>query len=250
MYSCNTNIIFPDGGYQYPASLNTYDTSFYYYPVKKIISEDDSLGIANSNLVYKFFNETNLSLRPMNNNIFRLTSIDRRGVTIVTLTEGLLTIKEGNPDTLFVFDTTRLSEIENLLYSVGNFFYKTIVKGRRNVYVDSLIRLYPQLQDRNYIIGLRERIFVHKGNPFIYSVKKIPLSIDDYNSLINEINQSGYWSLPYSIECAGDIADGGNIILEANLQDKYNVASTSGCNEDNVNFTKVCYKILTLSGSD
>ena len=249
--SCKESIEYPEGGYDYPKNITDEDTNFYYCPIKNIVSKRDSFRISFNYLFYKPFDEPNLSLKPLAIVTFRLTySTARGGGIIITLSDGLLTIKEGNPDTLYNRDTSKLTLIENRHLKLLDWQYPINTNGkkpRQKKYLDSMIKLYPQLLDLNYYQRLLEKVFVRKYEKFRYDIESILLSKKSYNSLLKEINSSGFWILPYEIECPDDVADGYTIRLEANTKRKYQISSISGCSIDNVKFTKVCQKIMSFS---
>lgn len=251
LISCNTKIRHQYGGYDYPKNINNLDTSFSYYPIKDTVSPKDSFYIASNSSLYKLFDEPNLSLKPFKQTIFRLTYLTARGtVIIITLKQGLLTKKEGLSDTVFSFDTSKLTKLEKLLYFIGYPLREFSNNIRERKYNDSMIQLYPQMLSPQYHMMLRQKVFVRLNKPFNYAVENIALSNREYTSLIDEINLSGFETLKYSYECKLDFADGYTMILEANTENKYYVASTSGCTNENEALSNVCEKILSIFHPD
>jgi hypothetical protein len=51
--ACNNSIKYPDGGYDYPKYVSEKDTNFYNYPLKDIMSKNDSLRYSTHYLFYK-----------------------------------------------------------------------------------------------------------------------------------------------------------------------------------------------------
>src|SRR5688572_8970430 len=72
--SCNDDeIVYPEGGYNYPKHFEDKDTTFYFYPLKDIRSTEDSFKTANNYSILNGFDEYNLSLSPKDKPTFRLT---------------------------------------------------------------------------------------------------------------------------------------------------------------------------------
>jgi len=67
--SCNQPIIYPAGGYDYPAKDSVTNDSFYHCPLKTVFSRWDSFWAAYDYVPYKAFDEPNLSLKPAGKDI-------------------------------------------------------------------------------------------------------------------------------------------------------------------------------------
>ena len=114
-------------------------------------------------------------------------------------------------------------------------------------FLDSLIKLYPQLLDENYYHRIYKKQFVLTGKHSTYETTKIPIPEDQYYSLINEINLSGFWSLPYLIDCKATIADGEEFTLEANTKMKYQKVTVQTCPNNRSAFTIACQKLIRMA---
>ena len=254
LWSCNPSIQYPEGGYNYPAMMSASDTNFYFYPIKDLISRRDSFIISYGHLFYQRFDEPNISLRPLPEETFRFTYEEVFGNTvIITITPNRIIIKEGNPGDIFNHDESRFTKTENThLYLLKKRFPIDTTEGSSKLrkYLDSMIRLYPQLLDVAYYHSLYKRTIVNRNNKSAYSTTSLHLSNKQYYSLIHDINASGFWSLPQKISCSPVTTDGYGFIMEANTKMKYNIVRTNGCPGDTTKFTKACQKIIELAKLD
>jgi hypothetical protein len=111
IFSCNAELKFPDGGFEYPKSLSGKDTNFYFYQLKNIEPPKDAFYDTYAHLFYRPFDEPNLSIKPQPNETFRLRYSPALSESIIViLTKNLITIKKGAPGILYdTDDTSRLS---------------------------------------------------------------------------------------------------------------------------------------------
>jgi hypothetical protein len=159
--SCQTQSKYPEGGFDYPSVVSVSDTNFYYYPLKNIESKRDAFQDAYAYLFYQPFDEPNLSIKPLAKETFRLTYSRALGNSvIIVLTEDQIIVKKGSPSNIYYEDTSHLTNIEN--------FHLTLLKRRYPIdtigkppfakhYLDSLIKLYPQLLDPAYYHKLYDK---------------------------------------------------------------------------------------------
>jgi hypothetical protein len=205
-------------------------------------------------MFYEAFNEPNLSIRPQPKETFRFVYSDAFGnAFIITFNKDSLTVKKGNPSVLYDRDTTRLSTIENLhLRDLDRWFpFDTTGKTPyRKRYLDSMLKLYPQLHDPAYYHMIYEKSMISTGEKFTPEVTKFPISKPQYDSLVTAINASGFWAMPWSIDCESRSADGYGFHLEANTGTKYKVVETIDCPGDSSAFTKACQKIIDAAKMD
>ncbi len=253
-YSCEAPIAYPEGGYAYPENLADTDTSFYYYPLKKIMSKKEAFWASYYYLLYRPFDEPNLSIKSLPKETFRLTYQNAFGKTIlVTLSENSLKVKQGNTGDLYNTDTNLLSPIENYHLRLLNrrYPFDTIGKSPRlKAILDSVIKVYPQLLDENYYKSIYEKSLVRSKKDFHYALSNVAISREQYRSLIEEINASGFWKLPSNIDCGVDIADGDGFVLEANTKNRYQAVNVHGCPGDTTRFTKACEHLFKLAKID
>lgn len=251
LFSCRLYPIFPNGGYEFPVLSENVDTNYYYYPIKDIVSKKDSFRISEYHLYYRPFNEPNISIKPLKTPVFRLVYSSAFGNSIIfVISENQITIKEGNPTIIYSEDNTKLDSIEQMHLALLNRRYPidtTDKSPRQKAYLDSMIRKYPQLLDVTYYKSLKEKILTRNTKNFEYTYKQLNISSFQYYDLINTINASGYWSLPYEFANCGAADDGDGFSLEANANSRYNLVQTNTCQDDTTAFAKACQKIIDLA---
>jgi hypothetical protein len=252
--SCKAQTKYPEGGFDYPKNIANSDTNFYYYPLKDIEPIKAAFQDSYAYLFYQPFNEPNLSIKPQKHETFRLTYSPVFGKSIIiSLTEDSVVVKKGSPHIIYNEDTSQLTEIEKFHLNLLKRRFPIDTTGKKpNVkhYLDSLTRLYPELLDPAYYHKLYEKTIARSGENFAYSKIKIPITKKQFDSIVAQINSSGYWTLPYNIECDDPPMDGYGFTLEANTKEKYKIVSAIGCPSDTTMFPKICQKIVELASMD
>jgi hypothetical protein len=257
--ACHSQIHYPPGGYDYPLQLSARDTNYYHCPIRTKISRRDSLRNAWDYKTYRTLDEPNLSLKPMPADVFRLTyseALDQEPV-IITLTPDTITVKIAKATGYFDHfpDTSLLTPLERQLVTVLDRNYpiddSTHHSTRKQHYLDSLGRLYPQLYNPACYDSLVRKELASLNPIFTYTTKKIPITRSDFIHLVTVINASGYWRLPPKLPCQYPPMDGWGYDLEANTAFKYNFVSAGSC-EDSVThpFTKACQQLVRYAGMD
>jgi hypothetical protein len=251
--SCDDDeIVYPDGGYDYPRYVEVKDTTFYFYPLKDILSTKDSFEAANSYSFLQGFNEYNLSLRPNDKPVFRLTYYGYP-TAIITLLSDEIIVKEFTSGALYQLpDTIKLSNREKKDFDILERFFPlndTSYKKWKKIYLDSLSKANPELLDPNYYKYLLEKTGVYKGK-FEYSSKKIPITKKTFDYLVNQINRSGFWQLPFENWCDNIPTDVDAFVLEANTSKKYNVVNSLSCPDDSTKYTKACQELIKYAQMD
>jgi hypothetical protein len=248
IFACESASRYPPGGYEYPESVPDTDTNFYSYPVRDLFSRRDSFRTSGEYVFYRLFDEPNLSIRPMKKEVFRLTYSNAFGESlIIILTDGLLVSKEGNPGGVIDDDTSRLSALEQDHLNLLNRRYPIDTIGKHpwvKRYLDSMIKLYPQLLDVRYYYALIDKSYVIHSGEFSYKASRVHLSHEEYNALVNEINASGFWTMPFQIPCKYPPMDGDGFTLEANTRQKYNIVNVYGCPGDTSKLAKACQRLI------
>ena len=250
--SCHEYPKYPNGGYDYPKDFPASDTNLYYHQLQGLIPERESFYNTYAYLFYQSFNEPNLSIRPQRKETFRITY--RTAFfddVIITFNEDSLTVKKRiNGISRYKNDTTKLTDIEKVhlkildrWYPIDTLTYKPWLKR----YFDSLVKLYPQLLDPAYYHKLADKTIAFSDEKFSFETIHYPLAKQQYKSLVEGINTSGFWSSPYHINCAASIADGVEFTFEANTKKKYKVVSVFSCPNDTSNFHKACQKIVEVA---
>ena len=248
----------PPGGYGYPEALRDADTDYYFLPIRKLVPRKDSLLYVNSNYEYQMFREPNLSIRYMGQEEYRLTYDAALSYpTIIVLTPGKIVVKHETKG-LPYFPIN-----ENLLDSLERFHFRILqrrfpldeYKGRieRKRYYDSLIEVYPQLLSPAYFQYLIKKAVDPHAEPFAYYERIYTITETQYRYLTNLIDSSGYWSLPYTLDCKPEnmTADGDGFTLEANTRDRYNIVSRPGCAGDyGLALAKACQQLVKYAHKD
>ena len=250
------NITYPKGGYPYPAPNKDIDTTFYCYPIRNELSRDDSMMWAVSAPYFQRFHEPNLSIKPMPQETFRFLYGGGFGdMTFITITPTSLVVKSGYPGEIFANDSLHkyLSPEETFHY---RFLYKNFPRENKSHwspeglrYIDSMLQLYPQLQDVKYYIALKKKLILHNEVIKPYTTTTKTITCQQYKEIVDAINRSGYWSLPPDAPTVCMSAtDQSGFSLEANTKHQYHRVGTIDCSEDTAAFTKACQKIVDLAG--
>ena len=251
---CKAQLKYPEGGFAYPEHIADSDTIWYHYPLKDIVSKKDAFYAHYEHRIYQLFNEPNLSTQPQSHETFRFYYKDQSGISIILLTKDSIIVKRGNLDTIHCIDTSRLSPTENLhLDILKRRFPLDDTTGKSlpvRKYLDSMVRLYPQLLDTAYFYHLYDRITVRNDKPFVYEETKVSITEQQYNLIIEQLNTSGFWSMPYRLMCNNHPTESGYYELEANTKTKYQMVSANDCLDDTTRFISACQNIINLAKLD
>ena len=256
-HSCKNNLRrkYPDGGYSYLVSVTAGDSDFYFVPLKNVFTRKDSLNYSYQHYLYKYFDEPNLSLHPEDSDVFRFViSGPFDDPVMIKLVGHEMVFKTVTSHNSMIGGTDdKLTELEKLHYQIlekrypiGEKAYKPMVKH----YLDSLVALYPRLLDVNYYDYLIKKRIVPADSAFVYTTSRITLDNQKYDAFINLLDTSGYWKLPYWIECKDPPADGWGFDLEANTREKWNFVATSSCeiSDESLKFRKACTLLIEYAG--
>jgi len=249
----HTSIVFPAGGYPYPAKISAGDSNYYHLPIKNQIPRRDSFLYEDIQLFYKAFDEPNISLGPQAAPVFRLVcSFALDYTTMIILKENEMVIKKGiSGEEGPILHDSLLTETERRHFRLLKWYYPfdtdtaNITPVRRR-YVDSMINIYPQLLNPAYYRYLIDKTGSGKRPPFIYTTKIIPLSPAQYTRLVNAINRTGYWKLPWKLPCPSPAMDGYGFSLEANTSRRYNMVEFGSCGYETP-FTEVCFELYIFA---
>lgn len=246
-----SNIQFPQGGYDYLTTPNHY-VDFYYAPAKDSMAKEDSISTAFYTYhFYKSFGEKNLSLRPSSAPTFRFVYGDALGTVpevVVTLTENQIVIKKrkaGNP--FPVLDDKVLSDTERYYLNLMRSFY-LFSRGQHyseklNRRLDSILKQNPKLLDSRYHVFLLNKC-VRKQEGFSYTLTTQHITNATFNRIVDSVNNSGFWKLPFNVKCFHPPMDGDFFCLEAATPQKYNVVCGSTCESPALKFIMAC-QVLT-----
>ncbi len=237
--SCNGEINFPEGGYSYPA-------------IHEKSIKDSFRASYYGNFWNSAYNEPDLRLKPMDQTIIRLVYGTAFGGTVIlVMTKNEIVIKQPIQGKEYPeLDSTKLDKLERLHLRIleRNFpFQELEPNSLRKNKMDSLSKIYSELLDPNYYKQLLDKSLTFDTPQFKYSTKKVKISNSKYIDIVNQINSSGYWTLPLHIQCDDDYLDGYFFRLEINTPKKYNSVGLSNCPEKALSFSKACQAIIDAS---
>jgi len=243
---------FPSGGYEFPTTISTTDSNFYFYGIKNLQTPADSLRDAFfGQKMFMAFNEPNLSIKPAAKVTFRLTSEWESMIDyVITIVQDSIIIKKRTRKDNIYKDN--MSELERSHVEIL-FMNYPIIKNNKNLrepkkqYVDSLINLYPILLDRNYYRLLLNKMYIPYDSIYTYSTTKIPITEKQYINISNLINLSGYWEMSYHFDCKTPSTDGGTDILEVNTGIKYNIVKSYYICSDSNKYLDVLAEIKKIA---
>ena len=251
----NTRGRCPDGGYNYPVSVTASDSDFYFVPLRNVFTRKDSLNYSYQYHLYKYFDEPNLSLHAEDSDVFRfvISGPFNDPVIIKLVGHEMLVKTVTSHNSMITGSDEKLTELEKLhyhtlerRYPIGEKEVKPWVKH----YLDSLVALYPRLLDVNYYDYLIKKRIVPADSAFVYATRRKTLDHQQYDAFINLLDTSGYWKLPYWIDCKDPPFDGWGFDLEANTGEKYNFVATSSCEaaDESLKFRKACMLLIGYAG--
>jgi hypothetical protein len=73
---------------------------------------------------------------------------------------------------------------------------------------------------------------------------RVSINTNRYIQLVDSINSSGYWQLPFYFVCDNIPTEVGSLILKANTPIKYNVAEALDCFYKDARFTKAFQQLI------
>jgi hypothetical protein len=256
--SCSDEeIVYPEGGYPYLKPLSQKDSNNWILPIRHLIPKHDSFQGIDIKYFYRGFNEENLSLKPLNEDIFRF--VFECGfcgkAAIVKLTPKEIIIKKnksGLPGSSI--DSDLLAPREKEHYEMIELYYpfnesKYSLYNKKYIsfykkYFDSILKIYPQLLDQEYFEKLRSKATVIHTIPLEYSIEKIPLTAKKFKYFVDLINKSEFWHIVYVTECVGSYMDGDGFLVEANTRDKYNLVISDFCQDGPTKLKGVIKELL------
>jgi hypothetical protein len=251
---CREYPTYPHGGYEYPKNIADSDINLYFHQLTGLTPERETFNDSYIYLFFRAFNEPNLSIRPQPKETFRLTyETAFQEYVIIVFNEDSLIVKKNNGTTAYKEDTAALTAIEKVHYKLLQRRYPIDTTTKRpwlKRHLDSMVKLYPQLLDPAYYHKLVDKTIAYSDEKFSPQIMKYPLTKVQYRSLIEAINTSGFWSMPYRINCEVAVADGDGFTFEANTKKRYKVVTVTGCPGDTSNFTKACQKIVEAAKMD
>lgn len=247
----NPQIKFPNVGYQFPEQINYKDSSFPFYPIRSLETIRDSTYDAfYMKKLLEVFDEENISLRPQKKPLFRIIIAPwTQPAYFIRISEDEIMIKKGLRVDYLHLKEDNLSAIEldhfNLL-DAGVPITKRIKESSptKKKYLDSLIKVYPELLKAEYYQYLMTKAFVPLDKPFTYSTKTVKLKNTEFMDIVNSLYFAGYWHLPLDLKCYNAPMDGSEFILECNSGTKYNIIKFWSCRDEPTAFQITFDKII------
>ena len=109
---------------------------------------------------------------------------------------------------------------------------------------------YPKLFDANYYKYLLDKSADYGQKKIEYSIRNIPTKKKTFVHLVNLINESGYWNLPYENPCNNIPTHASAFILEANTLKKYNIVRSISCPDDTTKYIYACQELIKYAGME
>jgi hypothetical protein len=261
IFGCkNEPIIYPDGGYAFINTDTINDKSFPYFPVRdSMLSRDSMRAVLYAANFLKLFDEPNISLKPSEKEIFRLSIENSLGgpYYFITLTDGKIIAKKGLQNKMFDGAINKVSESEQNLYYLLDWyilFNDKDQEGQRKPKYSTdekrKIDSCKELGITNCYKYLFEKSAMPLSKTFKYETRIITLPRHSYKKLIDKINYSGYWKMPLELDCNDRPSDGVGFSLEANNSKKYNLVSSRDCMNPSSDFKKACQQIINYAHYD
>ncbi len=249
--ACQQKMEYPAGGLDYPKVVEVKDSSFWIYQYKDSLPVLDSLkAIDFGRFFLHNFNEPNLSTLPQEKEVFRLIYDEFSSEPfVINLTETNITVKRGIKGWAYpYYNQEKLSEHEQELESQSERYFRVAERWKKDplraAYLDSLLKVFPDMNNPVAYQTLLNKTIDYGPIPFQYSAQIIPITRKTFDSLVNLINASSYWSMERESDCEYIPADASSFTLEANTPYKYKIVGSASCENDYRNFTKACQEIV------
>ncbi|MEP6845429.1 MAG: hypothetical protein ABI861_05475 [Panacibacter sp.] len=237
--------------YNYPDLQNKKDTDIFSYAIKDSLSERDSfLHVTYGMNYFKKFNEQNFSLRFLGTETFRF-SYDTWALNITFNKDEMIVKTRKNGVIYEILNKGRLdsNEIRQINFFERNYFAnKEKFSPARKAYYDSMIKKYPELLSLTRYKTLYDKAIDYDSAKFEYDTKIIKLSSKQYCNLIDSLNATDFWSLPWRIDYPEEVADGGGYSFEANTKHKYKIFICYGLPIDSIKLTGFCKYLIEFAG--
>jgi len=236
--------------YNYPNLQNKKDTDILFYPIKDSVSQRDSFFDVTYGMNYlKKLGEQNLSLRFVGTETFRFIHDPQVNITFNKNEMVIKTFKSG--DLSPVLNTKKLDSLEAGEY---RFFEKYFFRNKehlspaREKYYDSMVYLHPELLSIQLYKQLYDKALDYDSAKFEFETKVIKLSSGQYCDLIDSLNKTDFWRLPWKVEYPDEVMDGGGYCFEANTKDKYKIFLCYRMPIDSIKMTGFCKYLLQFAG--
>ncbi len=111
---------------------------------------------------------------------------------------------------------------------------------------DSIKKNTPELLNPLYYDFLLKKAAVNTKDIFSFSTKTIKISKEEFKRIVDLINRSGYWKMPYQKKSSG-ASDAGYYILEANNGKKYNAVYEEDGFYGIEELSKACHELIKIA---
>jgi hypothetical protein len=238
--------------YNYPNLQNKKDTDNIFYPIKDSISQRDSFFNVTYGMNYlKKLNEQNLSLRFVGTEVFRFIHDPQVNITFNKNEMVIKTFKSG--DLSPVLNTKKLDSLEAGEYKFFEKYYfrdKEHLSLARKKYYDSMVAAHSELLSIQLYKQLFDKALDHDSANFKYNTKVIKLSPMHYCALVDSLNKTDFWRLPWKVEDPEVAFDRSGYCFEANTKDKYKIFLCYQSWSDDIKMTGFCKYLLEFAGLD
>lgn len=200
--------------------------------------------------LYNAYDEENLSIGPAKVPTIRFIYETMDYPVIIRLTPNTIIVKKGYKGWFLPEHVaTTLTPTERLFFYNNRYRYDSSniqKKGWRKW--DSLIKVYPMFKDPAYYNYVLHKAEIPITDSLKYRTKRIPILHSTYASLINSINESGFWTGKVKFDCNIDDTDGSGFILEVNTGKKYHVIfREEGCAGNERKILSACQELINLT---
>lgn len=235
--------------YPYPDLQNKSDTDIYSYPIKDSLSQNDSfIHVTYGTSYFKKFNERNFSLKYFGTETFRF-SFSTLNITFDKNEMIIKTGKKGSLDPILNEDKLDSTEIKELWFFEKYYFAnKESMRPQRKKMYDSVIKMHPQLLSIERYKKLYDKALDFDSAKFEYETKVIKLSTKQYCNLIDSLNASDFWKLPWRVYHYYEVNDGEGYTFEANTKDKYKIFISYAMPVDSLKLTGFCKQLIEFAG--
>lgn len=239
--------------FAYPDHKNRSDTDIFSYPIKDYLSLQDSLVHVNYGTAYfQKFNEPNFSLRFFGIETFRFYYHTNEGYPInISFNNKEITIKTGKKG--LVEQVLNYDKLDSLERKQLRFFERFTFANKENFsverkkYYDSFTMIHPELLSTKFYRSLFNKAIDNDSLRFEYSTTIIKLTPKDYCQLIDSLDASDFWNLPWRINYPEGINDGGGYTFEAHTKNKYKLVICYGMPINTLGLTHFCQYLVNAA---
>jgi len=237
----------------YPDLTNKSDTDILAYPIKDYLSLRDSLIHVNSGTAYfQKFNEPNLSLRFSGIETFRFYYNTTEGYPLnISFNNKEITIKTGKKGVIEpVLNYEKLDSLERKqirFFERFTFVNKEGFSVERKKYYDSFTTIHPELLSTHFYKSLFDKATDNDSLRFEYNTTIVKLTPKDYCKLIDSLNASDFWNLPWRMDHE-PVMDGGGYEFEAHTKAKYKIVISNGLPIRTLGLTQFCKYLVDFAG--